>query len=91
MLAISCLIFGMSAGISLQLGIRQIKAASLHDLLSWVWIVTGVMALVATVLVYWFSMLWGWNYVWGVAAGASLLVFGAGLWMDRWLIRPQQL
>ena len=89
-LAVSCLIFAMSAGISLQSGMRQIKAVALHDLLPWAWIVTGVMALAATVLVYWFSMLWGWNYVWGVAAAASLLIFGAGVWMKRWFIQPQK-
>ena len=87
-LVVSCLAFGVSAGTSLQSGIRQIKAAALYDLLPWVWIVTGVMALASTVLVYWFSMLWGWNYLWGVASAAGLLVLGAGLWMKMWLIQP---
>ena len=90
-LAVSCLAFGVSAGTSLQSGIRQIKAVALYDLLPWVWIVTGVMALAATVLVYWFSMLWGWNYLWGAASAASLLVLGAGLWMKMWFIQPQKL
>ena len=88
-LAISCFAFGASVGASLQSGVHQIKSVALDDLLPWVWVVTGVMSLAATVLVYWISMLWGWNYVWGVASAASLLAIGAGLWMKRWFIQPQ--
>ena len=91
MLTVSCLVFGVSVGVSFQSGLRQINAVALHDLLPWVWIVTGVIVLAATVLVYWFSMLWGWNYVWGAASAASLLVFGVSVWMKGWLTRPQKL
>jgi hypothetical protein len=90
LLTVACLLIGVSAGMSMLLGVRYTSDAGLVDLLPWIWLVAGVTALAGCVLAYWVSMLWGWPRVWGVAAAASLLVFTAGLWMQRWLGRLQE-
>lgn len=89
-LAASCFMLGLSSGMSILLGLRHIEAVALHSLMPWIWLASGVMALAATVLVYWFSMLRGWNYVWGVASAAYLLVIVAGWWMKRSLAQPMK-
>lgn len=84
LLAVVFLLAGAGAALAQRAGLRYMNTADLVGLVPWAWLVCGIVMLAATVLVYWFAILWGWDGVWTGAAAGSVLAAGAGWWMSRW-------